>query len=131
MTRSLSNPSRLALTLTSLSLNSPQVIASRTLRFMQPGALMSASGQTEFLRMFTEKQAAAVESYFSLLMSAFTWSQQLFFGSWLSWAQGQSPRTNGIPSANDIARTTIAALKPYQRRAGANARRLRGARQPR
>ena len=62
---------------------------------MQPGALLSAGGQSEFWRMIGEKQAAAAESYFSLLMSAVTLSQQMFFGAWAAWARGQPPRAAG------------------------------------
>ena len=123
MTRSRSNPSRLGLTLTRLSLDSPQVIASRTLRFMQPGVLQSAAGQSEFWRLIVEKQAAATESYFSLLMSAAALSQRMFLGPWAAWARGQTPGT-GLLTANAAAKTTNDALKPFQRRARANVRRL-------
>ena len=50
MTSSRSSPFQLAQTLASLSLHSPLVIASRTLQFAQPGALLSAtSGFTSFV----------------------------------------------------------------------------------
>lgn len=93
---------------------------------MQPGALLSAGGQSEFWRMIGEKQAAAAESYFSLLMSAVTLSQQMFFGAWAAWARGQPPRAagTGLLTASAVAKTTNDALKPFQRRARANARRL-------
>ncbi len=121
-----SSPFQLAQTLASLSLHSPLVIASRTLQFAQPGALLSATGQAEFFRMFAEKQAAAAESYFAMVMSAFSLSQQLLFGAWSSWARGQTPQW----SAHAMANTANSALRPYQRRARANARRLSRSRKP-
>ena len=121
-----SSPFQLAQTLASLSLHSPLVIASRTLQFAQPGALLSATGQAEFFRMFAEKQAAATESYFAMLASAVTLSQQLFFGAWSSWARGQAPQW----STHAMASTANNALRPFQRRARANARRLSRSRKP-
>ena len=76
--------------------------------------------------MFAEKQAAAAESYFAMVMSAFSLSQQLFFDAWSSWARGQTPQW----SAHAMANTANSALRPYQRRARANARRLSRSRKP-
>lgn len=118
---------RLNKTLMNLSLDAPQVIAARALKFYQPGAMMSARNQAEFTRMFTEKQAAATESYMSLMMNAATMYQQMMFGYMSMLGGGKSTAID--PS--EMVRSMNDALKPYQRRASANARRLGGRRRMR
>ena len=82
------------------------------------------------LAQTTKSALADVEhlspSYFAMVMSAFSLSQQQFFGAWSSWARGQTPQW----SAHAMANTANSALRPYQRRARANARRLSRSRKP-
>lgn len=128
-----SSQTKLARTLMSLSLDAPLVIAARTMRFSQPGALRSAKDQAEFLRMFTEKQAAAAESCMSLMMNAGTISQRMFLEFWSALASGNGRRGLRPPkvSRRATAKCFNDALEPYRRRAGANARRLGGRRKSR
>jgi len=109
---------RLARTLTSLAIDAPQVMASRMTRFSAPGAMGSAGDWSEANRMVWEKQAAAVESGARLWQDAALAYQTFWFdlmlGRWQAW-----------PSAASMASSTQAALRPYQKRATANARRLR------
>ena len=50
----------------------------------------------------------------------------LFFGAWAACAYGQAPNAagTGLLAANSIAKTANDALKHFQRRVRANARRL-------
>lgn len=112
------NYSKLNRTLSKLSLDSPKVIAARMQMFAMPGAMLSARDRTEFTRMHLEKQAAAIESCMSLWQSGTEVCQQFWTGLML----GQF--TTG-PSASSVANMARTALRPYQKRASANARRLR------
>lgn len=114
-----SSQSKLNKALADLSLDAPQVIIARTLQLWQFGPLSSARDQAEFTRMFAEKQAAAAESCLSLMMDAAAMSQRMFFGL--------LPQVSTRAAAESMHR----ALKPYQRRASANARRLGGGRKSR
>jgi hypothetical protein len=111
---------KLARTIYDLSVASPQVLAARTMRTYQPS---SARDQVELLRMITEKQAAAVESWVTLVTAAPIFYQRLMFDFWSSAFPGN--RSNGFSSSSRIAlKAAQRAVKPYQRRASANARRL-------
>lgn len=128
-----SGRSELAKTWVSLSLDAPQVIAARTLRFCQPGALLSAGNQAEFLRMFTEKHAAAAESCASVMMNAAMMPQRMVFEFWSAVVRGNTSTALGSPTAlmRMATHSLDAAIKPYQYRASANARKLRGKRKRR
>ena len=110
--------SKLTKTLSKLSVDSPKVIAARMQMFATPGALLSARDRSEFTRMHLEKQAAAVESCLSLWQSSAHVYQQF----WTDLMLGQ---LNTGPSASSVATMAQTALRPYQKRASANARRLR------
>ena len=109
---------QLARTLTRLAIDSPQVLASRVSRFSAPGAMASAGDWSDANRRVWEKQAAAVESGARLWQDAALAYQRFCFdlllGRWQAWLTPAS-----------MAASTQAALRPYERRAAANARRLR------
>lgn len=109
---------QLARTLTRLSVDAPPVMASRIARFSAPGAWGSTGDWSEAQRMVWEKQAAAIESGARLWRDAALAYQRFWFdlmlGRWHAW-----------PTTATMAASTQAALRPYQKRASANARRLR------
>ena len=115
MATSYSKPTR---TLSKLSIDAPEVIVARMQMFAMPGAMLSARDRTEFARMYLEKQAAAVESCLSLWQN----SMQVCQRAWTDLMLGQLATG---PSAASVANMTDTALRPYQKRASANARRLR------
>lgn len=109
-----------------LSLDSARVIAERVALLSRPGAVFTARDHAEVTRMFTEKQSAAMESCMSLWSDVSRQYQKLFFESWTALFTGSYQRVahaaRTLPDAS--LSSTQRALKPYQRRASANARRL-------
>ncbi|SDM58036.1 hypothetical protein SAMN05428957_108126 [Oryzisolibacter propanilivorax] len=108
-------------TLTQLAFDSPYVIATRVSRMLDPAQAFSAAGQSEFLRMFWEKQAATVESCGALMAAGAAQYQR----AWLDLWTGALPAGSHASPAS-VAHTLNSTLQPFQRRASANARRLRG-----
>lgn len=116
----------LAKTMQMLTLDSPRVIAERVAMLSQPSALHAARDRAEVTRMFAEKQSAAMESYLSMWTDVTRQYQKFLFEFWASCLTGNVNRM--ARSADVSAKTRLSsanrALKPYQRRASANARRL-------
>ncbi len=112
---------RLGRTLTQLAVDAPQVVALRMGAWGTPGAAGSAQGFAEAQRMVWEKQAAAMESGMAQWQAAALAYQRFWFDLMLG-------RFQPWPSAASVAAGTNAALRPYQKRASANARRLRARR---
>ena len=96
--------------------DSPQVIAARLSRMGVP----SADNAMECARMVTEKQQAMAESYFNWLSDV----NGYWFNAWMSMSKAAF-----VPlDAKQAERSLNRLIKPYQRRASANARRLRSRR---
>lgn len=112
---------RLNRTMTQLAFDAPQVVALRLASLAAPGALGSAQAWSELQRMVWEKQAAALESGLAQWQATARAAQAL----WLDLMLGRVP---AWPAASTLAADTRAALRPYQVRASANARRLRSRR---
>src|SRR5690606_2071304 len=108
-------------TLAGLALDAPFVIATRVGRMLDPAVALSAAGQMECWRMVWEKQAAAFEACGVLMAAGAAQYQQ----AWLSLWAGALP-AGRAPRPASLAKTLDSALQPFQRRARANARRLRG-----
>ena len=110
---------KLAETMTRLSFAAPQVVSHRMLRNYAPG---STADQAELTRMVSEKHAAAVESMTVMASAAPAMYQRFLLDCWT----GAFFQTNlrGPASSREALKATQAALKPFERRATANARRL-------
>jgi len=87
----------------------PEVIARRALHM----------DRREFHRMGAEKLFAAGESWNAMLLQAFFENQKLMMSMWLPW---YSPRSS---PASAMLNVLDKGMAPIQRRAAANARRLR------
>ena len=110
-------------TLASLAMDAPYVIATRVSRMLDPATALSPDSQAECLRMVWEKQAAAIEACGALMVAGAAQYEQAWLGLWM----GTLP-AGRTASAASMAKTWDSALQPFQRRARANARRLRGTR---
>lgn len=115
------NTARLGRTLHQLASDAPQVVALRMAAFAAPGAMASTQAWSELQRMVWEKQAAALESGMAQWQAAASATQAF----WLAVMLGRVP---AWPAASTVAGQARAALRPYQVRASANARRLRARR---
>ncbi len=110
-------------TLTGLAMDAPYVIATRVGRMLDPATALSAASQAENLRMVCEKQAATLEACGALMAAGAAQFQRAWWGVWM----GALPAGAAACPAS-VAQTVNSALRPFQRRARANARRLRGTR---
>ena len=113
-----SNYSKLSKTLSTLALDSPFVIAQRMTRLSDPASMFSAKDQIEFSKMVMEKQAAAAEAYLAFISNG----ASMFRDMWAGLATGKSGF--GLPTPSRSAKAANEVLRPYQKRASANARRL-------
>jgi hypothetical protein len=116
---------RLSTTLQRLSIDAPQVIGARVAMLSGQGA-GSARDQAELSRMLVEKHSAATESWLALWSDAAGQCQQAGVRFWSAFFSGN---VAGMLAANALSAAASMAsanrmLKPYQRRATANARRL-------
>ncbi len=111
--------SSLASTVSALAFDSPFVIARRMALLGEPAAYFPGKGQAEFTRMIFEKQMAAAEAWMAMLGNTARVCQAM----WWPWVAGGAP--SGMPTAGRTAQAANRVLRPYQRRASANARRLR------
>lgn len=116
---------RLATTVQRLSIDSPKVIGARMAMLSGQGG-GTAREQAEFSRMLMEKQSAATESWLALWGDAARQYQKAGLQFWSAFFSGN---VAGMLAANEVSAGTSMAsanrmLKPYQRRASANARRL-------
>ena len=80
--------------------------------------MFSAKGQIEFSTMIMEKQAAAGEAYLALMANG----ANIFREMWAGFATGKSGF--GLPTPTRSAKAANEVLRPFQKRASANARRL-------
>lgn len=106
-----SNASRLA----ALSTAVPQVVAHRVARMALAGPVLSARDRKEFTGMVVEKQLALAQAWSGMTAEALRQQQQL----WLACFTGKAPSAAGMADA-----LLAQALKPLERKASANARRL-------
>ncbi|AVP57508.1 hypothetical protein [Pulveribacter suum] len=123
MSRKTTRHTSLNRTLTGLATDAPFVIATRMSRMLDPATALSPAVQADNLRMVWEKQAAAFEACSALMAAGAAQYQQAWLGLWT----GALP-TGRAPSAASLAGALDSALQPFQRRARANARRLRSGR---
>lgn len=114
-----SSYSKLTKTLSGLTADSPYVIAERLSRLGDASSLFSAKDQAEFSRMVMEKQAAATEAYLALLSTSTSYYQK----AWTDLAAGKWG-FGMVPTGPSAAKAVNDMLRPYQKRASANARRL-------
>ncbi len=111
--------SPLAKTMSALAFESPFVIARRMSLLGNPVSYFSGREQAEFTRMVFEKQMAAAEAWMAMLGNTARVCQAM----WWPWVAGGVP--GGMPTAGHTAQAANRVLRPYQKRASANARRLR------
>jgi hypothetical protein len=105
-----------------LSLAVPQVVALRTARMLAAGASPSARDRREFERMGTEKVLAFWESMSAMGLEMAKAQQQYAL---LAMRQWWSPWVSPWSAAASAAKVLDKGLAPVQKRASANARRLR------
>lgn len=112
------NSTRIAMQAAELAVAVPQVMAHRLARLTLAGASPSARDRNELQRMGAEKVAAFYESWHAMILALFRANLSLTMSPFRFWWSSGRAR-----------RTTLAALSaglaPVQRRASANARRLR------
>jgi hypothetical protein len=115
-TRSRRTSSRLGRQTVALAFAAPEVMAHRMARLALAGPTPSARDRREFHRMGAEKVAAFYESWNAMSLAMFR----------AFWSFALSPWQWGSPRARRAGSNVLAAgLAPLQRRATANARRLR------
>ena len=108
-----------------LSLAAPQVVAMRTARMLAAGLNPSARDRREFERMGTEKMLAFWESMNAMGLEMVKAQQRYALSAMLQW---WSPWVTPWSAATSAAKILEKGLGPVQKRASANARRLRKAR---
>jgi hypothetical protein len=105
-----------------LSVAAPQVVAMRTARMLAAGVNPSARDRREFERMGTEKVLAFWESMNAMTLEMAKAQQQFALTAMRQWwSPWVSPWSVGAAAAKVLEK----GLAPVQKRASANARRLR------
>ena len=108
-----------------LSVAAPQVVAMRTARMLAAGVNPSARDRRELERMGTEKVLAFWESMNAMTLEMAKAQQQFALTAMRQWwSPWVSPWSVGAAAAKVLEK----GLAPVQKRASANARRLRKAR---
>lgn len=111
-----------------LSLAVPEVITHRLWRMARAGTTPSARDRAEFQRMHLEKIAAFYASWNAMFLEVARTNMRLAFTPWWSWPGASATRgmQDLVAQSQRIGTAVMAAgLAPVQRRATANARRLR------
>lgn len=114
--------------LVSLATSVPFVMGVRIARAASMGSSPSAADKKEFTRMYSEKMAAAMESSWAMAWSMVRMQQRLWLSSaglwWAPWSSASFNRAAGRSGQAALQQAFSQGLKPYTRRAAANAKRL-------
>lgn len=120
---------RIATQAADLAWSVPQVMAHRLARVALAGSSPSARDRRELHRMGAEKIAAFYESWNAMFVVAFraylSFARSPFPFGWFPWTAVAAPRRWSARSQRTALDIVGSGLAPIQRRASANARRLR------
>lgn len=113
----------------SLAVSVPFVVGTRIARAAVMGQSPSAADRREFNLMFSEKAAAAMESSWSMMWSLLQSQQRMWLASWGLWSGPWTAaafhKTLGQAGQSALMHAMDHGLRPYTRKAAANAARLR------